>query len=228
MTAGHIKRARAPEAKSKRRAGIITAAASLVRQDPRASFSMEALAQAAGLAKGTVYLYFRTREEVLLAIHERYVHELFDAFEAVLDAPDADASKVLAAGIRYHRERPESYSLAANCRNLMESKVGVDAAVAFKLLLGPRIVSIGTRIEALISGIAPGEGAALLLNSYALIIGLWQQADTPERLRVAMERPELAMFRLDFERQLAGALADLWDGAARRGEAAARRVTGRN
>jgi AcrR family transcriptional regulator len=143
MTGSQLKRAIAPEAKLERRAGILAAAAALLHKDPRAGFSMGALAARAGLAKGTVYLYFSTREEVLLAVHEKHVHELFDAFESALDAPDADPSKVLAAGIRYYRDRPESYSLAGNCHNL-------------------------------------------------------------------------TMFRIDFERQLAAALADLWEGALRR------------
>jgi len=222
MTGSQLKRAIAPEAKLERREGILAAAAALLHKDPRAGFSMEALAARAGLAKGTLYLYFSTREEVLLAVHEKHVHELFDAFESALDAPDVDASKVLAAGIRYYRDRPDSYSLAGNCHNLIDSTVSVEAVVAFKQRLAQRIAAIGARIEALVPGLAQGEGAALLINSHALIIGLWQQADVPERLRKAMARPELAMFRIDFERQLAAALADLWEGAQRR--AAGRRT----
>lgn len=224
MTKGHLKRAMVPEAKSERRAAILATAEALLREDPSAGFSVAALARRAGLAKGTLYLYFRSREEVLLAVHEKQVHELFDSFEAALAAPDADASKVLAAGIRYHRDRPESYSLAGNCRGLLDTNVSIEAAIAFKLQLVPRIAAIGSRIERLIPGLSAGEGAALLLNSYALIIGLWQQADTPPRLRKAMQRPELAPFRIDFEKQLVAALADLWEGAQLR---AARRQDAR-
>jgi len=215
------RRARAPEAKSERRAAIVAAAEALLRADPTGAFSVDALARRAGLAKGTVYLYFRTREEVLLAVHDKQCHELFDAFEAALDAPGADARKVLEAGCRHHRERPESYALAGNAHHFLESGAGIEAAVAHKAALAPRIAAVGARIEALVPGLEPGEGAALLLNSYALIIGLWQQADTPRRLRKAMQRLDPAPPRLDFEKQLDGALNDLWDSAVRRG---ARRV----
>lgn len=218
MTRSQLRRARAPEAKTERRAAILRAAEALLRADPSATFSVDALASRAGLAKGTLYLYFRTREEVVLAVHEKQVHELFDAFEAALDDPCADAHRVLEAGCRYHRERPESYALAANCRQCLDTNVSIDAAVSFKLGLAPRIAAIGARIESLVPGLAAGEGAALLMNSYAMIIGLWQQADTPARLRKAMHRPELALFRIDFEKQLVAALNDLWDSALRRGE----------
>jgi hypothetical protein len=56
----------------------------------------------------------------------------------------------------------------------------------------------------------------LLMNSYALIIGLWQLADPPQSLRALMDRPEMAIFKLDFEKQLTAAVLDLWEAAARR------------
>lgn len=216
MTLSQLRRAITPEAKSARRAAITGAAAALLRENGRADFSMETLAARAGLAKGTVYLYFRTREEVLLAVHEQLVHELFDAFAAALALPDASPAKVLAAGLQHFRQHPETYVLAGNCRHLLENACSTDAAVAFKRGLGPRIADIGARIDVLIPGLQAGEGAALLINSYALIVGLWQQADTPAHLREAMAEPALGMFRIDFERQLAGALGDLWEGAQRR------------
>ena len=75
---------------------------------------------------------------------------------------------------------------------------------------------LGSRIEQLYPGLKPGEGAALLMNSYAMIIGLWQQADPPLSLRAVMNRPEMRIFKIDFERQLTAAVLDLWEAAARR------------
>ena len=225
MTRGHqrsrparaaIGRALDAEGKTGRREAIVAAAADLLRADPSAAFAVEDLARRAGLAKGTVYLYFPSREAVLLEVHRRQVHDLFDAFESALDAPGACARTVLEAGIRWHRERPEAYALAGNCRSWLAGDVDVEAAVAFKASLGPRIESIGARLEALLPGLATGGGAALLTNSHALIVGLWQLADTPPRVARAMQRAGVARLRIDFEQQLIDALIDLWDGAVRR------------
>jgi hypothetical protein len=87
----------------------------------------------------------------------------------------------------------------------------------FKVAIGQAPRATRRAIEALYPGPAPGEGAALVMNSYAFIIGLWQQADTPVVLRDAMKRPEMAIFRIDFEKQLTAALLDLWESAERRG-----------
>lgn len=215
MTNGQLRRALAPEAKGERRAAIVRAAEQLAVRGP--AFPVAELAKRVGIAKGTLYLYFRTREEVLLAVHEKQTHEVFDVVERALAAGDANGEKVVRAGLRYLRAHPEFYPLAANCRGMLDSNVGTEAALAFKTGLGARLQALGERIEVLYPRLAPGEGAALLTNCYALIIGLWQQADPPRCLQALMHRPEMRVFRIDFEKQLRRALLDLWDAAARRG-----------
>lgn len=217
MTRSQLKRALGLEEKSQRRAAIVHAAEELLHRNPAATFSVEALARRAGLAKGTVYLYFHTREEVLLALHETQIHALFDVLARTLALPHADARSVVRAGLRHYAAHPEFYPLAGNCRYMLDTKIGVEAALAFRLGLAQRLAAIGERVEALYPGLRPAEGAALLVNSYALIIGLWQQADTPEVLRDAMKRPDMKVFRIDFEAQLEQALLDLWEAAERRG-----------
>src|SRR5689334_11586449 len=104
MTVSQLKarrRAMGPQDKSERRAAIVNAVHELARRDLSSSFSVEQLARKAGLAKGTVYLYFKTREEMLLAVHEKHSHELFDVVERALASPDASAAKVVRAGLRY-------------------------------------------------------------------------------------------------------------------------------
>jgi len=219
MTRGQLKRARAPEDKSQRRAAIVRAAAELLRRTPAGTCSVAELARRAGIAKGTVYLYFRSREEALLAVHETQSYELFEVMERALAAPRADARAVVREGVKYLRAHPEFYPLAGNCRGMLDTNVGTDAALAFRLGIAKRLAPIGELVERLYPGLRPGEGVALLMNSYALIIGLWQQADTPACLREAMRRPDMAVFRIDFERQLEQALLDLWEAAERRGAA---------
>ena len=205
----------APEDKSARRAAIVRAAHELSHRGN--GFSVDQLARRAGLAKGTVYLYFGSREEVLLAVHEQQTHEVFDVVERALGAAAPTGESVVRAGLRYLKAHPEFYPLAANCRSMLDTNVSTEAAFEFKRKIGLRIQTLGQRIEQLYRGLRPGEGAALLMNCYAMIVGLWQQADVPLSLRAVMHLPEMRIFKLDYERQLAAALLDLWDAAARRG-----------
>jgi AcrR family transcriptional regulator len=219
MTNGHLKlrprrRAVAPQEKSERREAILRAAELLLHANPGGAITVEDLARQAGLAKGTVYLYFRTREEVLLQVHLERLHGLFDELEAALQAPRVDAAyHAVRATLHYLRAHPEFLPLATNCRGMLEANASAQAALEYKLALGVRLSAIGARIEELYPSLARGDGMALLMNSYALMIGLWQITDPPACLREAMQRPELGMFRIDFDKQLAAALLALWAGA---------------
>jgi AcrR family transcriptional regulator len=208
-------RATAPAAKSERRAAIIEAATGLLRAAPLGLFSVESLARRAGLAKGTVYLYFGTREEVLLAVHAERAQHLFDVLERALAPAKADPRRLARTVVRHLKAHPEFLPLAATCRGMLETNISVDTALAFKRAVGARLVQLGARVEALYPRLPRGEGVTLLMASYGLMLGMWQIAEPPECLAEAMKLPEMRVFRIDFEKQLTTALVYLWEGATR-------------
>lgn len=209
-------RAVLPAEKSERRAAILRAAVGLLKYAPQGAFSVEELARRAGLAKGTVYLYFGTREEVLLAVHSERQQILFDALEKALAVPRADIRLITRTVTRFVRAHPEFLPLAANCRGMLETNIGTEAALAYKRAIGARLAKLGARFEVLFPALSGGQGVGLLMASYALMIGLWQIVSPPECLAAAMERPDMRMFKVDLEKQLSAALVNLWEGATRR------------
>jgi hypothetical protein len=139
---------------------------------------------------------------------------MFDALETALAAPDAGATAAVRATLEFLGRNPAFLPLAVNCRGIIEANVGIEAAVAFKAAVGERLGRIGARIEALSPGLAPGDGFSLLMNCYALILGLWQLADPPACLKPLMNEPALKRFHIDYARQLEAALLALWRGTA--------------
>ena len=73
--------------KEERRNAILDAAERLFVKHPDRMASVAEVAAAAGLAKGTVYLYFRAKEEMLLALHERQVAHFFSQLMLKLAQP---------------------------------------------------------------------------------------------------------------------------------------------
>src|SRR5436853_24943 len=73
--------------KQARHQEILDAAERLFMKHPERMASVSEVAAAAGVAKGTVYLYFPSKEEMLLALHERHVRTFFDELERLLDGP---------------------------------------------------------------------------------------------------------------------------------------------
>jgi TetR/AcrR family transcriptional regulator, transcriptional repressor for nem operon len=81
-----------------RRRAILDAAASLLVTRGLAGTSVDAVARRAGIAKGTVYLYFASRSDLLAALRSRYAQGLADRAGSVLDHADpADPGSVTGA-----------------------------------------------------------------------------------------------------------------------------------
>ena len=199
--------------KEERRHALLDAAEALFLAHPDRMASVAEVAQVAGVAKGTVYLYFPGKEEMLLSLHERHVAHFFAALVKLLDAPKAAGFDEVWSVTRATLVRAPGYlALASRCFGLMDRDVPTHAAVAFKMRVGKALAAAGAGLERHFPALRKGEGVALLQHSYGLIVGLWQLLHPLERFGTAMERAELAMFRRDYEREVEQALRALWAG----------------
>jgi AcrR family transcriptional regulator len=77
-----------------RRRDILDAANRLFAERGFHETTVEDVAQAAGVAKGTIYLYFPSKEHVLLALKQRFMHGMVDRLTDVI----ADAVERFNAG----------------------------------------------------------------------------------------------------------------------------------
>ena len=75
-------RARRAEDKAERTAAILKAGRELWSDGN--DFTMTEVAERAGIVKGTIYLYFKTREKLLQAIFKRVIDESFDDIDRQL------------------------------------------------------------------------------------------------------------------------------------------------
>src|SRR5262249_36098959 len=122
---------------------------------------------------------------------------------------------------RTHILRPPGMlALTARCFGLMDREIPTDTAIAFKMRRGHARSAAETRLERHLATLRPGDGIALLLQSYGLIVGMWQLIHPNERFGAAMEQPGLRMFKRDYEREVELALRALWSGTLSRNEAA--------
>ncbi len=165
------------EDKQERHHAILDAAARLLMRSPDRIANMADVADEAGLAKGTVYLYFPSKEELLLAVHERNVDGFFRELIARLEdgAPVAIAD-VVARTHETTGDPPRVLPLAARCFGLMGQSVPPEAALAFKKRMAERLTRAGAGLSRHFPELSHDGGLALLRQSYALILGLWQMS----------------------------------------------------
>lgn len=175
------------------------------------------IASVAGLAKGTVYLYFRTKEEIFVALLEDSFSHLFAALGpllAQLDSGRGDAGRAFA--IAYSglvRDSGDLLQLAALANTVLEKNLPLEPMQRFKRGLADGITEAGALLERRIGGHPPGWGATLLLQTYALTLGLWQALEFPPALRSFVQQLALDVLDRDFYVELEAAVERLWSAA---------------
>jgi len=204
-------RAMQAEDKEERQQGLLDAAERLLLRAPGAMPSVADVADEAGLAKGTVYLYFPSKEELLLAVHERRVDEFFQALIALLRARDPVTLAAIMTLTRTHMIERESFlPLATRCFGVVQTEVPREAAIAFKARMFERLAAAGEGLERHFPELPRGGGIALLRHSYALIVGLWQMSANADGFDAGGS--VCAVDRMDYPRELDRALRALWEG----------------
>jgi AcrR family transcriptional regulator len=84
--------------KQMRRESIIDAAEKIFFAKGVAASTMDEIAEAAELSKGTIYLYFKSKEDLYVGIVERCMHSLIDMFREAVRSAETGIEKVKAMG----------------------------------------------------------------------------------------------------------------------------------
>jgi AcrR family transcriptional regulator len=199
-------RACTSSAKEERRSAILGAAAHLFSVREFRDVSIDDVARGAGLAKGTLYLYFRTKETLFLELCADAFRGWFDALEAGFPergAGPAGLASVIASTLR---DRPLLLRLIALLHSVFEENVDDIALRSFKLQMLELLRKPAARIEEVL-GLKDGQGLRLMLWTHALMVGLAQMTSREESLsRLRAKYPELEASHLDFNRDFEAAL----------------------
>ena len=202
--------------KEARRADILKVAAHRFTLTPYDSLSMADTADEAGVAKGTLYLYFKSKEEMFLAIYTDQLSAWFDELDQGLRQPGGDASvtgflKLLGDSLV---SRPELLRLIAILHTKLESNVDAATARKFRLWLDERRRATGTLLEKRALFLKPGQGADLLQQIHVLVIGFQHLAEPAGGMREALAAPDMAGHRVLLRESLLRTLNTLLTGLA--------------
>ena len=200
--------------KATRRTDILNAARQLFLEDSRQLPSAARIAQTAGLAKGTVYLYFRTKEEIFISLLEEDFTGLLQTVHASLEENSEPKGLAgLIGGItNYINQHQEMLRLDAMSYSVLEQNLNDEQLRSFKLNLTNGLVFVGARLDEVLD-LPAGRGVSLLMRTYALIRGLWQSLDHPPSMLAMLADPIFSPIRPDFQTELVAALNEYWRGA---------------
>jgi AcrR family transcriptional regulator len=209
-----MRRAYRPDQKETRRQAILAGAVQLFEAMPYAELRMADLALRLGLGKGTIYLYFPTKESLFLAVLQVEMGAWFEGASARLEAtaPGADPHAVAQGLVEELLARPLLPKLQALLHPVLEQNVPQDEAVAFARFLQDQVLRVGGLLEEVLTDLPSGRGAAYLIRFHALVMGNQLMSSRPPVVQEALREPELRLFDFDFETVMRGTAADLLTG----------------
>ena len=150
------RRALQADAKEERRQRILAAAEQVLRASPQREIGVAEVAEAAELAKGTVYLYFPSKDELLLAVHERQVEQFFGALsEAAASGPLA-FDDILQLIDRHTLSSSIYLPLATRCLTSLGSALPDAVRSGYRNRIAGHLARVGLIIESRFQGLEAG------------------------------------------------------------------------
>ncbi|MEW6179061.1 MAG: helix-turn-helix domain-containing protein [Chloroflexota bacterium] len=173
-------RAVSADQKNARRTAILQAAAQLFEQTPYDQILMQQIAGRAGLAKGTLFLYFESKEHLFLSLTAESLNEwLNDLCAELRSATPPLMTLVFTRLVERSLRRlaaPSGQSLLLRLLGLhphrLAEKLTSDALTQLNYSLHSSIKTTSTLMENLLPYLSPGQGEVILRRIIALLIGL--------------------------------------------------------
>ena len=203
------------EDKRERSHAILDAAERLLSTAPDRVSIMADVAAAAGVAKGTVYLYFPSKEALLLALHDRHCEGFFEAMLARLREP---APLTMAQMNAIVRERITAHAAYLPCASVC---FGYDRTMPLAPMQEHmhRVMNwldaTAHGLHAHLPRLTHTEAIVLLRRSYALMLGLWQLLKPEMQARIVSQftgsGSEAAKFcQAEYVGEVEASLVTLW------------------
>jgi len=117
--------------KAARREAILEAARAVFAEKGLLAATIDEIAEQAELGKGTIYLYFKSKEAMYTALVEEGLALLVQRFSQIVDpsvTADQNLRRLCDAFYRFYREEPQHFRLLFFCSHPdVRAKAGVDS-----------------------------------------------------------------------------------------------------
>ena len=198
------RRATNPGAKEARGQQILVATAELLERWSYSDITMDRIAHRAGVAKGTLYLYFRTKEALFLSLYEERLGTWYTELQALADygagtVEPAAAARTIASTLA---ARPILIHLHGLLHSTMGLNIDLETMVAFRRRQYGKILTLVSALARRIENLSDSRALRFLIQLEAVVGGLSWAAFPPPPLQKAFDNSELEVFQIKFEDEL--------------------------
>lgn len=205
-----IIRARDAEQKLQRKQTLLDAGWELFQSGEGQLPSVAQIVARAGLAKGTFYIYFKTKEELFLELVTAAMNELFDKLNHYLDQEDVSASGCIDVFIQAVDREAPIIQLGPMVTGVLEKNTAPEVLLRFKRQLLSHLHGCGDKLGRCFPGLCPQKAARTLLRSYAIVLGI-AQIQPPQRTNSSIwQEPDLEDIRLSLQEDARPIIEMLW------------------
>ncbi|MBO6824650.1 MAG: TetR family transcriptional regulator [Sneathiella sp.] len=208
------KRAVSAHQKNLRREALLTAARELFVEAGFFDVSMAMIAKRAAMAKGTVYLYYKTKEELFLELSRRDLEIWFeDLISKLQNLPENPETHAFVKAVMATLEgRQTAIRLLSLLHLVLEQNVSREEVLNFKLDLLNHSEIAGAEIERVLPFVHQGQGVEILAAIHCQIIGWGQMTDISPVVNEVLEDKRLSPLRIDFAASLQTSLLCMVEG----------------
>lgn len=170
--------------------------------------SVQEIITSAGMAKGSFYNYFKTKEELFLFIFESEIEAWFGEIEkavTTLSKVDAKAfAYIIADSIT---QRPLFLKLTKILHPVLEQNVSMEKIYHFKKNILSKTLALSDVLIAETNLFKNStEVLEFLFYMNALVIGLYQMSEPTKEIQKVLEHEDLSLLKMDFKALLVKSL----------------------
>jgi TetR/AcrR family transcriptional regulator len=209
-------RARSDNEKALKRQAILDAAWHLLgKSDGQLPTAID-IANYANISKGTVYVYFKTKEEIFLDLFLTKLREWVKYTEKILDSKKtADISSVASAIAQYPCKNPLFLVLSSMLHGILEKNAPFAALLEMKIQVAKLMEECGYLLNKYLPWLPPRQGAKSMLTLYTLYTSVFQSFSSPIRLKKELKKRNIDIFETDLEPDMVNAGMLLFTGLQR-------------
>ena len=198
------KRATTEQERAALRRRILDATATLLASWSLEDVNVDRIAALAGIAKGTVYLYFRTREELVLEVFDRCHGLWLDALEARLreDRAPLSPDEVARLTVSTLLDNLLLVRLYGQIGAVIKGSVSPEASHRIRLRQTTRMNSTALALESRLPGVTSTQAARWLFRFEAFTAGIAPLAQPPRAVAAAFADPGRTAHNLDLKSEL--------------------------
>jgi TetR/AcrR family transcriptional regulator len=190
-------RARKDEQIEQRVQAILDAAGKVFQKEPYEKVTMQMIAMEAEFTRSNLYRYFKTREEIFLALFmsdaDKWAHQVISAFTQK-ETPETFVKKWTEILCRQKRLLELSPLLSLS----LEKNTSENIYRYTKLALSERMSEVVPALQKALPSLTAGQFFEFLLTHQALLAGAWPMTQYSEMQNKVLDEIVLPHFKIDF------------------------------